>query len=136
MQHSIKTFSAILILPVMLLNLTFVGSSVCQSMPGMEKMSCCNPAPTSCELPGAQLEKASCGCAMTKSTQANANVIGSSETFRVGSKELYKTFVAVVSFDQIEVDTRLFFSASFDLYQQPKFLNSQKIYVFVSSYLI
>ncbi len=135
MKQITKIFAAFLIVPVMLLNLPFV-STVCQSTPGMEKMSCCIPKAAACDMSGAQLQKASCGCSTTKSTQSNANVINSSEIIRISSKELFKTSTAVLSFDQNEGNTHLFTPTSFDLYQQPKFLDSQKIYVFVSSYLI
>jgi hypothetical protein len=105
-------------------------------MPGMEKMSCCRPTVAACDNIGPQLEKANCGCSITKTTETNVNVIRSSESFRIDSKELLKSVAAIFSFNQIEVDTQFFNFASFALFQQPKFLDSQKIYVFVSSFLI
>lgn len=136
MKQLTKIFATFLILPVILLNLPFVSGAVCQSMPGMEKMSCCTPKVAVCEIGGAQLQKASCGCSTNRSAQSNANVISSSEIIRITSKELFKTSTAILSFDQNEGNTHLFTPTSFDRYQQPKFLHSQKIYVFVSAFLI
>jgi hypothetical protein len=120
----------------MLLNLPFVGASICPMMPAMEKMSCCSVSTISGgDFDSLQLQKAHCGCAISKSTNTDVNVISSPDFSRLISKQLAATLVSVSS-AAFESEFAAFRSAIYHLHQQLKFLDSQHIYDFISSYLI
>ncbi len=136
MNYPTKTSAVFLILPVMLLNLPFVGASICPMMPAMEKMSCCSSSNSGPVDSGfVQLKKAHCGCAISKSMNTDVNVINSPESSRAISKQLSQSLCSAFA-NNLEAETEHFACVTYRLHQQPKFLDSQKIYVFISSYLI
>jgi hypothetical protein len=136
MAKIVKSFSLILLLPILLLNFPSSVTTPCHKSAQIQRMACCDVAVSPCAKPLPAISKANCGCQISAHSQVETPIIGFGETTKLTPKEIQKCLtqlVLAINFDnpQTLVDTVLFY-----VYQQPKFLLNLKIYTFVSSYLI